>query len=115
MPRILKNLQICHLKAFQGLLQSPKVPKREPLTFKFHDMICSNEFLYPWDPFLYITYLESEVCSFKNDCVMRFLVMEDFSYGVPFYSSKATDTKISKVWKAITSLYNKIFLKIKRI
>ena len=28
-----------------------------PLTYKSHDMVCSNEFLYPWDRFWYTSYL----------------------------------------------------------
>ena len=60
MPTILKNWQIHNLQAFQGPLRSLKVPKREPwgpLTFKFHGMICSNEFPYQWDQFWYIYHI----------------------------------------------------------
>ena len=42
--------------------RGPKTPLREPggpLTYKSHDMICSNEFLYPWDWFWHTTCLYS--------------------------------------------------------
>ena len=44
-------------------LETPRGPKtpfmeaRGPLTYKSHDMMCSNEFLYPWDRFWYTSCL----------------------------------------------------------